>query len=241
MKPYLSMPTNEQKRTIALPIVASVLVHGLAIFALSLSSIMPPQQPAAMTTVLASQADFAAAKDALLQAQPKKTSQTTQITPSDMALMTAQTYHRQAYQSTKPAEAYQELTSSTPSFDDYPALDTNNPPSDTSELATIGSTPTTSMPDKAQINAALTAVKNRIETIWKRYPAQPNQSISFQVNIDGNGNVTAIIYGGGHPDLKESIEAAVYAAAPFSELAGLRDNIKLQFVTEQLISTPNEP
>ncbi|MFC0819797.1 TonB C-terminal domain-containing protein [Moraxella marmotae] len=250
---------STHKSNFTLPIVASVVIHAVIISIVAASVIAPPNDDTGLAATLVNQSELSAAKNALKahhDAQQAQHRPKSAISSADQALLNARTHHYQ------PPPSRQTAPQAVPSFEpvDMTAKVNDNFTSgdigsdgladssfgnDTTAnddnrhslgvaTADNGNAATSSAPSQAQINAALSAVKNRIETIWKKYPVQPNQAISFQVNIDAQGNVVSIVYGAGHADLKESIEAAVRAAAPFSELAGLKNSIKLKFVTEQI-------
>lgn len=251
---------NFDKSALTLPILASILVHAVIIIAVAAPLIMPPKSDTAIQTALVNQEAFNSAKTALSnhhanQNTPTAANASSTITANDNAFMQAQNQHRyrpQVSTSATTTQAYHPLPNSAPFESNSPNIQ-NQPTNAHAKLAKYSNNDsgleqanhTESTPSRAQINAAISSVKHRIETIWQRYPKQPNQTITFQVNINQQGNVTSIQFGGGHPDLRESVEAAVYAAAPFYELGGIRDSIRLQFTTEQLImdhsQTPNEP
>lgn len=251
---------NFDKSALTLPILASILVHAVIIIAVAAPLITPPKSDTAIQTALVNQEAFNSAKTALMthhaNQNPKTANASSAITPGDKALMQAQTqrrYQPQVSTSASTVQAYHPLPESAPlesSRQSAQVQQASPKPTGQAEYShnVSGSEQATGgepAPSRAQINAAISSVKQRIEAIWQRYPKQPNQTITFQVNIDQQGNVTSIQFGGGHPDLRESVEAAVYAAAPFYELGGIRDSIRLQFTTEQLImdhsQTPNEP
>lgn len=252
---------NFDKSTLILPILASVLLHTVIIIAVAAPLITPPTKPnTAIQTALVGQEAFNSAKTALSnhhanQNTPTAANASSTITANDNAFMQAQNQHRyrpQVSTSATTTQAYHPLPNSAPFESNSPNIQ-NQPTNAHAKLAKYSNNDsgleqanhTESTPSRTQINAAISSVKQRIEAIWQRYPKQPNQTITFQVNIDQQGDVTSIQFGGGHPDLRESVEAAVYAAAPFYELGGMRDSIRLQFTTEQLImdnsQTPNEP
>ncbi|MFB6349618.1 TonB C-terminal domain-containing protein [Moraxella sp. ZJ142] len=249
---------STHKPNFTLPIVASVVIHAVIISIVAASVIAPPNDDTGLAATLVNQSELSAAKntlkahhDAQRQAQHRPKSA---ISPADQALLNARTHHYQpppsrqtapqAVPSFEPVDMTAKVNDNftnggigslaDSSFGNDTITNDDNRHSLGAATADNGNAATSSAPSQAQINAALSAVKNRIETIWKKYPVQPNQAISFQVNIDAQGNVVSIVYGAGHADLKESIEAAVRAAAPFSELAGLKNSIKLKFVTEQI-------
>lgn len=251
---------NFDKSVLILPILASVLLHTVIIIAVAAPLITPSKPNTAIQTTLVGQEDFNHAKTVLSdhhanQNKPTATNASSTITANDNAFMQAQNQHRyrpQVSTSATTTQAYHPLPNSAPFESNSPNIQ-NQPTNAHAKLAKYSNNDsgfeqanhTESTPSRAQINAAISSVKHRIETIWQRYPKQPNQTITFQVNINQQGDVTSIQFGGGHPDLRESVEAAVYAAAPFYELGGMRDSIRLQFTTEQLImdnsQTPNEP
>lgn len=250
---------NFDKSALILPILASVLLHTVIIIAVAAPLITPPTKPnTTIQTALVGQKAFNRAKTALSnhhanQNKPTANASST-ITANDNALMQAQNqhrYHPQVSTSATTTQAYHPPPNSAPFESNSPSIQ-NQPTNAHAKLAEYSNNDsgleqnhTEPTPSRAQINAAISSVKHRIETIWQRYPKQPNQTITFQVNMNQQGDVTSIQFGGGHPDLHESVEAAVYAAAPFYELGGMRDSIRLQFTTEQLImdnhQTPNEP
>lgn len=232
-----------------LPILGSVLGHAIILVAIGAPIISPPKTDTGIETTLASEAQFAAASQALKAHHDAKQS-TSSISAADQALMQAQsqrTYDQpRVRHSTSQISNSQSSMFDTPSYDPIAPTDTISEPTDgidgvfaQAESAAAGGSESSRQPSRAEINSALSSVRNRVESIWKRYPNQPNQTISFQVNLDDQGNVTGISFGGGHPDLRESVSASVHAAAPFTELAGLRNSIKMQFTTEQLISAPS--
>lgn len=254
---------NFDKSALILPILASVLLHTVIIIAVAAPLITPPTKPnTTIQTALVGQEAFNRAKTALSnhhvnQNKPTATNTSSTITANDNdnAFMQAQNqhrYHPQVSTSATTTQAYHPPPNSAPFESNSPNIQ-NQPTNAHAKLAEYSnhvsdleqSNHTESTPSRAQINAAITSVKHRIEAIWQRYPKQPNQTITFQVNMNQQGDVTSIQFGGGHPDLRESVEAAVYAAAPFYELGGMRDSIRLQFTTEQLImdnnQTTNEP
>lgn len=250
---------NFDKSVLILPILASVLLHTVIIIAVAAPLITPPKPNTAIQTALVGQEDFNRAKTALSnhhanQNKPTAANASSTITANDNAFMQAQKQHRYRSQvsTSTTNQVYHPLPNSAPFESNSPNIQ-NQPTNAHAKLAKYSNNDSgleranhaESTPSRAQINAAISSVKHRIETIWQRYPKQPNQTITFQVNINQQGDVTSIQFGGGHPDLRESVEAAVYAAAPFYELGGMRDSIRLQFTTEQLImdnhQTPNEP
>ncbi len=250
---------NFDKSVLILPILASVLLHAVIIIAVAAPLMTPPKPNTAIQTTLVGQEAFHSAKTALInhhtnQNKPTAANASSAITANDNAFMHAQNQHRyrpQVSTSATTTQAYHPLPNSAPFESNSPSIQ-NQPTNAHAKLAEYSTNDsgleqnhTEPTPSRAQINAAISSVKHRIETIWQRYPKQPNQTITFQVNMNQQGDVTSIQFGGGHPDLRESVEAAVYAAAPFYELGGMRDSIRLQFTTEQLImddhQTPNEP
>lgn len=251
---------NFDKSALILPILASVLLHTVIIIAVAAPLITPPTKPnTTIQTALVGQEAFNRVKTALInhhtnQNKPTADNASSTITANDNAFMHAQNQHRyrpQVSTSATTTQAYHPLPNSAPFESNSPSIQ-NQPTNAHAKLAEYSNNDsgleqnhTEPTPSRAQINAAISSVKHRIETIWQRYPKQPNQTITFQVNMNQQGDVTSIQFGGGHPDLHESVEAAVYAAAPFYELGGMRDSIRLQFTTEQLImdnhQTPNEP
>lgn len=246
---HAKTPDQTADRTVwTLPILASVLGHAIILVAIGAPIISPPQTDTGIQTTLASQEQFAAASQALKAHHDAKQS-TTAITSADQALIQAQS--QRTYDQPRVRHSSTQITSSQPSlfepsFDPMQSNDTISKPSNSidgifaeAESAAAGGAELSRQPSRAEINSALSSVKSRIESIWKRYPNQPNQTISFQVNLDDQGNVTGISFGGGHPDLRESVTASVHAAAPFTELEGIRNSIKMQFTTEQLISAPS--
>lgn len=250
---------NFDKSTLILPILASVLLHTVIIIAVAAPLITPPTKPnTAIQTALVGQEDFNHAKTALSDHHANQNKPTANassaITANDNTFMQAQKQHRYHSQvsTSTTTQAYHPLPdlapfeSNSPSTQNQPTNTHANPSEYSNNVTDLEqANHTESTPSRVQINAAISSVKHRIEAIWQRYPKQPNQTITFQVNINQQGDVTSIQFGGGHPDLRESVEAAVYAAAPFYELGGMRDSIRLQFTTEQLImdnsQTPNEP
>lgn len=77
------------------------------------------------------------------------------------------------------------------------------------------------------------SIVERIESIWQQHPNQPNQAILMTVEIDDLGQIVRIHFGAGHQQLKNSAEMAVRAAAPFYELAGVKNSFQMQLVTTQ--------
>lgn len=249
---------NFDKSVLILPILVSVLLHTVIIIAVAAPLITPPKPNTTIQTTLVGQEDFNHAKTVLSDHHANQNKPTANassaITANDNALMQAQKQHRYRSQvsTSTTTQAYHPLPdlapfeSNSPSTQNQPTNAHANPSEYSNNVTGLEqANHTESTPSRAQINAAISSVKHRIEAIWQRYPKQPNQTITFQVNINQQGDVTSIQFGGGHPDLRESVEAAVYAAAPFYELGGMRDSIRLQFTTEQLImdnsQTPNEP
>lgn len=230
-----------------LPILGSVLGHAIILVAIGAPIISPPQTDTGIQTTLASQEQFAAASQALKahhDAQMQQQSPS-EVLAADQALMnkSQHTYTQPRVRHSSSQIGSLDSMFETPSFDQIEPTQTIGEPTHIDSVftqaqnAAAGDEKAGRQPSQAEINSALASVRNRIEGIWKRYPNQPNQTISFQVNLDDQGNVTGISFGGGHPDLRESVSASVYAAAPFTELAGIRNSVKMRFHTEQLIST----
>lgn len=246
-----------------IPILSSIVIHAIIVIAIAAPMISPPDTDTGIETTLVSQEAFAKAQSALQahhqQNQSAAQAQTKQISNADKALMNSHQQANNPYATNRVVNA----TASTPigltNSQNLQAAQTppsaaavdfwgNNPPTHAAELSDntdFGQSQGESQvaptkPSQEQINAAINAAKSRILSIWKTYPNQPNQAISFMVNLDADGNVVGVQFGGGHPELKESVEAAVRQAAPFSELAGLRNQLRFQFATEQLI-TSTEP
>ncbi|USZ14835.1 hypothetical protein NGM44_00070 [Moraxella sp. FZFQ2102] len=241
-----------------LPILASVVIHAMIVIAIAAPLIAPSDADTGIATTLVGQDDLAAAQKALQnhhkQSQKSaKSAQTTQVSSADKALM-ARYQSDNPYQTNRVVNSTTQIaSSSTPStpsdtgtdistFDTF--TDTTSAPSADDQLAS-----SVSVGDHAQTTGAGTAnatptvdklavqqaAYRRIESAWKSQPKQPNQSMQFVVRFDDAGNVAGIDFGAGDPDLKPSIRAAVSAAAPYRELAGVVSRMTFEFRTETLI------
>lgn len=237
---------QSDRSTWTLPVLVSVLGHAIILVIISAPIISPPKTDSSIQTTLVSQAQFTEASQALKahhNAQNSPPSHASLVNEANTQSLRSHRTHTQ-HSSSHLGSDEQSLT-----FDDTNFFDINNAhtisesannidavTAQAENAAARDSDKQNSQPSRDEINTALASVKNRIERIWKHHPNQPNQTISFQVNLDDQGNVISISFGGGHPDLRESVSASVYAAAPFKELAGIRNSVKMQFHTEQLLS-----
>ncbi|MDO4894280.1 hypothetical protein [Moraxella sp.] len=102
-------------------------------------------------------------------------------------------------------------------------------------LENLGQTQPVATP-KVDIAQAQAAINARIESIWASYPNQPNQAIKLSVSLDDGGQVIGISVRAGHQDLLPAAEATIRAAAPFSELAGVKNSFVINLVTTQEIA-----
>ncbi len=261
-----------------LPILASVLLHGVIIVAVAAPLIAPQNKDTGMSASLISQADFADAS-AALKAHHAKNSQNQASSAARPSQQPSSSHRSQPSQPSQPSRS----TSSqfnTPVYTPIPdtpnyassfsdnandtmrnqaLADANNAlnrgfsggmsdgEKDNGTHATSLTSPQgnhqngsaggglTGTQGTATVNveAARAAITHRIEANWKRYPNAANQAISFTVNLDDAGNLKSISFGAGHQELRESAEASVRAAAPFSELAGVRKSFNMRLVTEQ--------
>ncbi|UXZ04958.1 hypothetical protein [Moraxella nasicaprae] len=102
-------------------------------------------------------------------------------------------------------------------------------------LDNLGQTQPAATP-KVDIAQAQAAINARIESIWASHPNQPNQAIKLSVSLDDGGQVIGISVRAGHQDLLPAAEATIRAAAPFSELAGVKNSFVINLVTTQEIA-----
>ena len=258
-----------------LPILASVLLHGVIIVAVAAPLISPQNKDTGMSASLISQADFADAS-AALKAHHAKNSQNQASSAARPSQQPSISQRSQLSQPSRSASSQFNTPVYTPipdtpnyagSFSDNANVamrnqalaDANNalnrgfsggmsdgekdngthaqsltsPQGNRQNGGASGGLTGTQGTATVNVEAARAAITHRIETNWKRYPNAANQAISFTVNLDDAGNLKSISFGAGHQELRESAEASVRAAAPFSELAGVRKSFNMRLVTEQ--------
>lgn len=236
---------TDQKSSLLLPFLISLLLH-VAVFAL-LFAPFSPNTPKQTKANLIDNATLQQAKNSL--APPKTTAKSDarttktsdwQAHPSAQPTKTAHTPSRttSVKQPITPSAADTWQTDSAPSQFTSADISHDYAAPNAQEILETQSEPTTIAPPEPKIDLAQAknAINNRIQVIWQTYPNEPNQAISATVRLDDYGNVIGIDFRAGHQELKSAANAAIRAAAPFNELAGVQNSFNIRLVTTQEIA-----
>lgn len=226
------------KNSLFVACLLSFLLHALLVLSLFLvdkpSKQEQPKMSDSMKTSLISKQDIQAIKQAWAAQQRSPATQINSPATGQLSdIMTPSQTPAKSEPTTPPAKSAGASTKKSRTAENLKPNDHTSQEQATKNPVT---TPEVAQPP-VDLEQLRLDVQARIYQAWQdqsiNHPS--NQALGFVVELDDLGYVKRINFGGGHRDLRPSAQAAVYAAQPFTEFAGLRSSFSMYLVTTQEI------